>query len=120
PPSGGKELSIDEAFAKIHEIIKYGLNVNQVKKIINENCYNSKTLVAEGEKPVNGEDGYIKYFFPIKIDTTPRELEDGSVDFRNLDIIHNVRAGDLLAELVPPTEGKQGITVQGNIIEGKK
>ncbi len=120
PPFGGKDLSIDAAFEKIYEHIKYGLNVNLVKKIINERNYNNRTLIAEGEKPIDGEDGYIKYLFPVKIDTTPRILEDGSVDFRNLDIIHNVRAGDILAELFMPTDEKQGITVHGHTIEGKK
>lgn len=120
PPSGGKDLDIESSFEKIHEQIKYGLNLNLVKKIINEKHYNHKVLVAEGEAPIEGEDGYIKYLFPVKTNTTPRVLEDGSVDFRNLDIIHNVRAGDTLAELVYPTDGKQGITVQGKMLESKK
>ncbi|SCG83422.1 hypothetical protein DW1_1854 [Proteiniborus sp. DW1] len=120
PPSGGKDISVDEAFEKVQDCVKYGLNVNLLKKVINEKCYNSKTLIAEGEKAIDGEDGYIKYFFPVTIDTTPRVLEDGSVDFRNLDIIHNVRAGDILAELILPTDGKQGNTVYGKTIEGKK
>jgi len=119
PPSGGKELSVESAFEKIHEQIKYGLNINVVKRMIIEKQYNTKILVAEGEKPIDGDDGYIKYLFPTKTNTKPRVLEDGSVDFRNLDIIHNVRAGDILAELFYPTEGKQGITVKGRVLDSK-
>lgn len=119
PPDGGKEMEIDSALEEISKQIKYGLDINLVRKLISERHYNNKTLVATGEVAIDGEDGYIKYLFSDKTNTTPRMLEDGSVDFRNLDIIHNVRMGDILAELIHPTSGKQGTTVRGELIKCK-
>jgi len=120
PPDGGKELDFDSALEKIREQIKYGLDENVVKTIICEKLYNTKHLIAKGIPHIDGEDGQIKYLFPVKSSTTPRILEDGSADFRNLDIIHNVKAGDILAELIYPTEGKEGITVLGETIQPKQ
>lgn len=120
PPDGGKELNIESALEKIQSEIKYGLDTLQVEKVIKERIYNTRTLVAKGEPAVDGKDGYINYLFSKKIDSTPRILEDGSVDFRNLDLIDNVKAGDTLAELIPPASGKSGINVKGEIIDYKK
>lgn len=120
PPDGGKELDIDSALEKIREQIKYGLDESMVRTIICEKLYNRRHLIAKGIPPVDGNDGQVKYLFPEKSNTTPRILEDGSADFRNLDIIHNVKAGDALAELIYPTEGEEGITVLGETIQPKQ
>lgn len=120
PPDGGKDLTMDIVLGKLNEEIKYGLEIHEVEKIIKERVYNKRTLIARGKPPIHGKDGYIKYFFSEKKDKVPHILEDGSADFRNLDLIDNVRAGDILAELIPPTNGRQGITVRGETISYQK
>lgn len=119
PPDGGKELKSDFALEKIKEVIKYGLDSNQVERVVNERIYNKRVLIAKGQPAIDGKDGYIKYFFSKKTDSTPHILEDGSADFRNLDLIQNVSEGDILAELIPPVEGRKGITVKGESIDCK-
>lgn len=116
PPDGGQDLNIKDALEIIKEEIKFGLDVNKVGKLINEKIYNTRTQIAKGEPPIHSEDGYIKYYFETKKGGTPKILEDGSADFRNLNLIHNVKAGDVLAELIPPTEGKEGYYVTGETI----
>ncbi len=120
PPDGGKELTMESTLEKIQNEIKHGLDIHQVEKVIKERIYNNGILVAKGEPAIDGKDGYIKYLFSEKTDSTPRILEDGSVDFRNLDLIDNVKCGDILAELIPPINGKSGVNVKGNIIDYKK
>lgn len=119
PPDGGKELELEPGLEKIQKVIKHGLDYHQVKKIISERIYNNRILVAKGELAIDGKDGYIKYLFSEKTDSTPHILDDGSADFRNLDLIHNVREGDILAELISQTNGKNGITVSGETIDCK-
>ena len=70
--------------------------------------------------PIKGEDGYIKYYFDIEKEIKPKILEDGTVDYKELDAINTVTAGEVLAELIPPREGKDGIKVTGDIIPYKK
>ena len=77
-------------------------------------------LVARGTPPQDGENGYIEYFFiqPNKKQLL-METEDGRVDFRKLNLIHNVRKGELLAKKIPPTKGKDGISVKKTPILAK-
>ena len=46
-------------------------------------------------------------------------LEDGTADYHNLGLVINVKKGDLLAEIIPPTKGIPGKTVTGKIIPAK-
>lgn len=120
PPEGGENLTIQKLKELIDNKIKYGLINKEIEKLIQEKKYNVKTLVAKGKEPVDGKDGYIKYYFDTHKKIAPEILEDGSVNFRNLHLIENVKKGDLLAEKVLPTEGEPGITVIGELIPQKK
>ncbi len=76
--------------------------------------------MAKGISPIDGKDGYIKYYFDLEKKLIPKILEDGTVDYRELDIINNVNKGDLLAEAIPPKEGQEGYRVTGESIPYKK
>ena len=67
--------------------------------------------------PENGENGEIKFYFDIKKDRKPTILEDGSVNFRDLDLIENVKAGQTLCELIDPIPGTPGKTVLGTDVK---
>lgn len=119
PPDGGRDLSISDALEIINKEIKYGLDVLKIEKLIKDRVYNTRTLIAKGTLPIHGQDGYVKYLFEEKKEIAPQILADGSADFRNLNLIYNVKAGDVLAELIPATSGKQGTSVIGEIINNK-
>ena len=46
-------------------------------------------------------------------------MQDGTVDYHNLDLVTNVKKGNLLAEVIPPTKGIPGKTVTGKVISAK-
>jgi uncharacterized protein (DUF342 family) len=77
-------------------------------------------LVAKGLEPIDGKDGEIEYKFNYnKEKLIPKELEDGNVDFYNLDLITNVRSGEVLVIKTPPTEGTPGKIIFNEIIQPK-
>lgn len=78
-------------------------------------------LWPRGVAPENGQDAKLEFFFDISKDGfRPKENEDGTVDFRDLDQIQNVSEGQVLCRITPPTEGKPGISVMGTEIKQKK
>lgn len=118
-----EKLQIEDIIKEIKEIFKIGLNENRLKQILLNNNYGEKLCIAKGTLPINGEDGYIKYYFDIEKDIKPKILENGNVDYKELDAINNVGKGDLLAEIIPPGKGKHGCKVTGEPIfckRGKK
>ncbi|WP_069649582.1 DUF342 domain-containing protein [Caloranaerobacter ferrireducens] len=120
PPDGGRNIEFDEFVNKVKEEIKYGLDYDKLKEIFENKVYNEKICVAKGKKPVQGQDSYIRWHFNIENKHKPKILKDGSVDYRNLNIINNVKKGQLLAERIPATNGENGITVTGEIIPSIK
>ena len=74
---------------------------------------------ARGIEPKDGKNGYVKHTFELnpveKIWLS--EEEGGNVDFRKSRDINNVKAGDLLATLLPPEPGEPGRDIFGGYIE---
>ena len=82
--------------------------------------YKEQTLVAQGESPVPGKDGFIKPVYDMGSgNSAPAELEDGKVDFKEVVQLKNVKRGQLIAERFDPQPGPFGKTVTGEEIPAK-
>ena len=117
---GCEGVGVDKIVKEIKGIIKVGLQEDKLKHILTDGDYNRKICIANGIKPLDGKDGYIKYFFDEKRKLTPKILKDGTVDYRELDSINNVNKGEQLAQIVPPKKGEYGYKVTGEMIPYRK
>lgn len=114
-PKGGRNLETEDVIAALAANgVKFGLKQEVIENAVAQQWYNEKVLVAEGKEPVNGEDGRVEILFNAEgASSKPTILEDGSVDFHQLNLIINVKADEPLAEKFPPSEGEHGMTVMG-------
>lgn len=121
PPRGGKPVTVEEALAALREAgVVYGIKEDVVAKAVELANVSEPFLVAEGKPVENGLNARIEYKFNVDPKAgKPRILEDGRVDYYNLDLINNVREGDILAIKIPPTPGTPGMTVTGEEIPPK-
>ncbi len=122
PPSSkgklmGKKEIIDTLF---YSGIKHGIQEEIIERYVNGRLYCTEIVMARGTSVVEGKSAIIKYNFSTKLETKPKMLEDGTVDFHQLDIINNVNAGDVLAVMEPMVEGIPGKDVFGNTVLPKK
>ncbi|OPA77620.1 polymerase [Paenibacillus selenitireducens] len=111
-----------ESFLKEHRVV-FGVFTKTVQQIsLNPKAFmKSETLIAQGTEPVNGKDGYIQYSMKlIDQNKKPMELEDGSVNYKEVIQLNNVLKGQLIAERALPTDGTPGKTVTGEEIAPKK
>jgi len=103
--------------------VRFGIDKEallQAFSLIKEKKDFSNLVVAKGERAKDGENAYIKYHFAKdKNKVTPKELEDGKIDFYNISLIENVVMGQLLLEKIPPTPGLPGKTVTGEVVYGR-
>lgn len=100
-----KDRNIVHGFdhVRIREILD--VCVKQDQKILN-------TQIAEGTLPTHGKDGSIKILF----ESGGREEvvdKEGHYDYRGKANIVNVKKGDLLARITPPTQGVEGKNILG-------
>lgn len=118
PPLGGRKLTLAEALRKLNDAgVKFGIDEIKLEKLIRDNT-RQEIQIATGKPAENGTNAQLRYYFQMP-DSNRRvkELEDGSVDYMNLDLVVNVRNGDLLVSKMAATSGIPGTYVTGDEIK---
>lgn len=117
PMNGGSTLTYDNLIEVLACAgIIYGIKDDDLRQMSAFPEYNKKVLIAEATLPVRGEDSSYKLLFSPSSSQSPQVLEDGTVDFKNLGIVKNVRAGEPLCEKIPAGPGTPGKNVLGQVI----
>lgn len=95
--------------------VSQGILPERLEWLVRERPLDTPVVVAEGRAPVAGEDGWIDYHVktPDSRASVGGERGDGSIDFKQLDLIVNVDEGTLLATRHPPQPGQPGVSVLG-------
>jgi uncharacterized protein (DUF342 family) len=98
------------------------INEEAIRKLVENPVYGTSVVVATGIEPVNGRNGEIRYLVDIHKDRKPVILEDGTVNYKDMNLIENIYKDQKLAEVIPPVPGKNGINVVGTelkAVDGK-
>ena len=118
PSNDGEAMTSAEILQELkHKGLLFGVKEEVVEQFVNNREYCTDYLVAEGMPPIQGTDASIEYFFSTDIHAKPTLLEDGSVDFFNLNTINHCTQGDLLARLTPAVLGESGKNVIGEVLK---
>ncbi len=110
-----------EEFLKSHHIV-FGIDEEKLTAIAENPAafFNSRTLIAQGHPPIDGQDGHIHMLYNLDDKLKkPAELDDGKVDYKEVTSIHNVRKGQLIAQKVPAIPGTPGRAVTGETLFAK-
>ena len=107
-----KELTLEVLDALKKAGVNYGIMLNVLKGDL---PINEPILIAQGIPPINGKDSVIKMY---EVDNPkPQVVDDGSVNFYNLNLIHRIEVGEWLGERSEPIPGIPGKNVRGFEIE---
>lgn len=122
PPSNeGKELTKERVYDLLGQVGVHKHILDPVITMVQEEqVYNVKVCIARGIQPVSGYSGSIEYKFERDLASLPKINEDGTVDYRHLDMIRHVEEGELIASILPGVPGKEGESVTGKVISPGK
>lgn len=122
PDAKGENLTKEEILDNISKSgIKKGLDNKYIDIVIDKRLHRKKYLIAKGLEPEVGADGYITIMFDTSENSLkPKILDNGVVDYRNLDNIKMAKSGDILAKIVLPTTGADGYNIFGEVLPGKE
>lgn len=112
-----EELKIDEQdlkeFLASHQII-HGLQDETLELFAKFPAkMEYPLLIAEGQYPINGVDGNIKFVFDFKEEIN----RDSKWNFRDVMKIPSVSKGQRLAKLIGPEKGVDGLDVTGTVVK---
>ncbi|MFA9379945.1 MAG: DUF342 domain-containing protein [Acetanaerobacterium sp.] len=117
PENKGAEVAIPTLVQALKDVgVVYGLKEPEIKRLVFGRLYEHKMLVAEGVPAQNGKDGEITNRFVYGSRGVPKINVDGSVEYKELNLIYNVTKGQVLCDIIAPTDGTKGITVKGQDI----
>ena len=117
PQHGGRNPTVPEIMDALREAgVVFGIKESNVSALARSNDYGRAELLAEAELPVKGKDASLKYHFTVERELRPRELPDGSVDFKDLGLVTNIAEGTVLVTKTPAEDGVPGTNVMGEPI----
>jgi hypothetical protein len=120
PGPGGADLSVDSMKSMLkNNGIVYGVKDEVLESFESNPTYGMPVLVAEGVRPVHGEDARINFAFETDHSKVQLKEKNGRVDFKELNLVQNVVEGQVLAKRVPPDKGSPGRTVTGKVLPAK-
>lgn len=116
PTPGALPPSREEVIARLKkEKVVYGLNEAVIQMAV-EQGHLKKSLVAEGAPAHQGKSAWFEYLLETALQRGPRERADGSVDYRDLNLVQNVELNTPLMRKHPPEAGQAGRKVTGEEI----
>lgn len=114
PSNNGRPITMDEIMMILERMgVKAEINKKVLQDYLNDREYCKTFMIAQGKPPVRGKDATIEYLFNTDHNLKPKRNEDGSVDYKSLDMIGHVSKGDCLAILHKEDPGKPGMDVYG-------
>ncbi len=119
PSNGGADAAMDVLMKVLNDSGIKNIDLMKLKSLVSSPVYDEDIVVAAGMAAIPGDDGTMEFLVRTTSDGKPKEYENGTIDYRDLGLIQNVTAGQVLCVLTPPTEGKPGFTVKGETIKPK-
>ncbi|MCL2852760.1 MAG: FapA family protein [Defluviitaleaceae bacterium] len=118
PVNGGEGLTPAGLKGEIDRSgVNFGIMEDVVKNLGGVREFGKPYLFASGLNYLSGKDAYHDYNFDTKKKVPkPKVLEDGTVDFRALNLIEMAKKDQLLVTIVPEVQGTDGINVLSEII----
>jgi uncharacterized protein (DUF342 family) len=93
--------------------------MDKIDQIVSNQQYPDNELIAMGEQMVPGIDGELEYLFSTHTGGRPRDV-GLHVDHYDLNLVHNVEAGQLLVRKIPAQPGEQGMSVHGQPLKAPR
>ncbi len=112
PKNGGRpvtEKAVREAMAL--NGVRYGIDEEAFKDAFDNGGLS--VLLARGEPPVDGRNGYLVYHYERKSGAQMKADEFGNVDFRDLGLIQNIEKDTVIADIFAETPGTPGRDIRG-------
>lgn len=121
PENGGTDVQKEDITEELdRQGITYGINWAKIDEIVEEKMYCQLFVIAQGTPGLNGQNGKIKDFFPRKHELKFSSKSNGGIDFKSLNLIHNVTKGTVVCEITRPSEPVSGTNIYGNPVITKR
>ena len=97
-----------------------GIDKDAIEQTLKQVAENKPMKIASVRPAEDGKDGWYEYFFRTEVVRTPKHLEDGSVDYQNIEWFETVKENQKLVYYHKAGNGTFGYTVTGLLLKPHK
>ena len=122
PPTVGRAPLTPDMYKKaiLEAKVEKGILWEELKRLMAQHIENKPVLIARGVPALDGEDGHVEFERAPGAQQHPQSAGFAErVDYRELNLITDVKPGQLIAKVSPPTEGAPGFTVTGKVLKAQ-
>lgn len=113
PEGGGRAVTVEAMKAELEKKgVIYGIDREALIRL-EAPTYGERVVVARGLPPVPGKDAVCHELFSREPEKTNTTRADGTVDYKELGLVRDLKPGTVVCEITPPTEGVEGLNVFG-------
>jgi uncharacterized protein len=114
--AAGLSLNREDVAKKLQGMgVVGGVDWTAVERMIEGKQYDRGQIIAQGIPPKPSRDASIQEKIKIDSDLAPVLDKDGKADYKNVDNIHQVKKGDVLAVKTPAAQGTEGKDIFGKV-----
>ncbi|HEX6512995.1 MAG TPA: flagellar assembly protein A, partial [Chloroflexota bacterium] len=95
--------------------VVFGLDQEEILRIMRERIVGEEVEVAHGTPPRPGRDAELEMLL-LPPSFVAHSGEDGRVDFKSIENVNQVKAGDVISRKIPADPGEPGVNVFGKPI----
>ncbi len=99
--------------------VTVGIRDDMLKTALQEREDDKLLEVARGIEVQEGKDGHLTFHIQQKVNASVRTASDGGLILDDLSFLHEVKAGAVIADIVPPVLGVPGRSVNGKELPSK-
>lgn len=115
--AAGLALAREDVARKLQSLkVVKGVDWSAVDRMIQGKQYDRGQIIAQGVPPKPGRDASIRVLVKAGSDLSPVVRHDGRADYRNVDNIHQVKKGEVLAVKTPLAPGEPGEDIFGKTL----
>ena len=94
--------------------VKSAIKQDMIQEIIDKKKWRESFVAAEGKYPIPGEDAKLEFCFPTEKSLKPKMNANGSIEYKEVSMVHSVEKDAVLIRKIPATLGSKGMDVLGN------
>ena len=118
PGTGGNHPSLGQVQSLLKDNkITHGVLEDAIQQVLSRCALGrypeNAVVIAQGTTPLHGENGSVEFLFNLETSLKPKVNPNGSVDFRNVELVVTVSKDQELARLIAPTKGTPGLDIFG-------
>ena len=117
PQNGGRPVTAEMIMNELaNKGIVHGIDEMDIKEMVTSRVYDTPICVARADLPKRGQSGTVNFHFDKDRKPKPYRDEFGITNYRELNVIVPIRRGEVIADIIPPSEGTPGTNIFGKPI----